>query len=378
MGRRARIGVWRYPASRLSHVPPQRQRRSPLRYLGVDLHKTNFVACFLDEQERITLQPCARTAKGLAAFGRRVTQEDGVAVEAAPHVAFFYAQGRPRGHEVVVVTPSQVAVSAQSKKKTERHDATLRARSLQLGWWPTVPMPSESMRQVRTLLEAREGSVELRTKLKNMGHALLARNGIAKGRAAVAWARSRPQVLELPALPAVERVISQTIVRQLVALEQEVTALEEALIARGKALPGVERLLQVRGMTLWMAIRLRAESGDIAGFAHAKQLVSYAGLAPSVRQSHEATRHGKLTKRGRKRWRTLAMRAVWALSTGPSTPLAEFYAQKQRQKGAGKALCATARKLLTLSFVMLKQDWDYWDLEDPLYNRKLRLLKKAA
>jgi len=52
--------------------------------------------------------------------------------------------------------------------------------------------------------------------------------------------------------------------------------------------------------------------------------------------------------------------------------LAEFYALKKWQKGAG------ARKLLTLIFVMLKKDLDYWCLEDPLSNRKLRLLKKAV
>jgi hypothetical protein len=72
------------------------------------------------------------------------------------------------------------------------------------------------------------------------------------------------------------------------------------------------------------------------------------------------------------------MRAVLALSQGPSTPLAEFYTLKQRQKGAGKALCATARTLRTRSFVRLKKALDYWDLEDPLDNRKLRALKKAA
>src|SRR5262249_29904156 len=168
------------------------------------------------------------------------------------------------------------------------------------------------------------------------------------------------------------------VVRQIDALDREIATLEEAIVTRGKSLPGLERLLQLRGMNLLLAISLLAEIGDIAWFTHAKQLVSYAGLAPSVRQFNEIERHGKITKRGRKRLRTLAIRAVLALSQGPSTPLAEFYTLKKRQKGAGKALCATARKLLTLIFVMLKKDLDYWYLEDPLYNRKLRVLKKAA
>jgi transposase len=347
-------------------------------YIGVDLHKTNFVACFLDEQERITLQTFALSAKGLAAFRRRVTKEDRVAVEAAPNVAFFYDQVRPCVQEVVVVNPYQFAVIARSKKKTDRHDAMLLARFLKWDWVPTAPMPTEPIRQVRTLLEARDGVVELRTKVKNMGHAVLARNGITRGRAAFASARSRQHLLTLLSLPAVDRLILQALVRQLAALDHEVDTLEEALLARGKTLPGVARVLQLRGMNLLMAISLLAEIGDIAWFAHAKQLVSYAGLAPSVHQSNETERHGKITKRGRKRLRTLAIRAVLALSTGPSTPLAEFYVQKKRERGAGKALCATARKLLTLLFVMLKKDLDYWYLEDPLYNRKLRLLKKAA
>jgi hypothetical protein len=60
------------------------------------------------------------------------------------------------------------------------------------------------------------------------------------------------------------------------------------------------------------------------------------------------------------------------------TPLMEFYRRKKREKGAGKAICATARKLLTIIFVMLKKGLDYWYIQDRLYNRKLRALDAAA
>jgi len=63
---------------------------------------------------------------------------------------------------------------------------------------------------------------------------------------------------------------------------------------------------------------------------------------------------------------------------GRQTPLMEFYARKKREKGADKALCATARKLLTVIFVMLKRDLDYWYLEDRLYQRKLQMLRASA
>jgi transposase len=139
----------------------------------------------------------------------------------------------------------------------------------------------------------------------------------------------------------------------------------------------VKRLLQVHGLNLLSAISLLAEVGDIALFDTSKQLVSYAGLATSTRQSSETTRHGGITKRGRKRLRTVYIQAVPAMVNRTETPLISFY-QKKREKGAGKAICATARKLLTIIFVLLKKELDYWYMEDGLYNRKLRALNAAA
>jgi hypothetical protein len=59
-------------------------------------------------------------------------------------------------------------------------------------------------------------------------------------------------------------------------------------------------------------------------------------------------------------------------------PLGDFYVRQKREKGAGKALGATARKLLTSIFSMLKKHLDYWYSEERLYNKKLRVLQKAA
>ena len=146
----------------------------------------------------------------------------------------------------------------------------------------------------------------------------------------------------------------------------------------GKDLPGLPRLLQIRGLRALTAIILLAEIGDIAWFENSKQLAGYAGLAVSVRQSGATDRHGKITKQGRKRLRTIAIRTVLAMVNGKRTPLMQFYARKKQEKGAGKALCATARKLLTIIFVMLKRDLDYWYLEDRLYQRKLQLLRSSA
>ena len=60
------------------------------------------------------------------------------------------------------------------------------------------------------------------------------------------------------------------------------------------------------------------------------------------------------------------------------TPLMEFYQKKKREKGAGKAIVATARKLLVIVLVMLKKGLDYWYIEDRLYNGELKALRACA
>ena len=60
--------------------------------------------------------------------------------------------------------------------------------------------------------------------------------------------------------------------------------------------------------------------------------------------------------------------AVLSMVRNPSSgrsPLTEFYQRKKLEKGAGKAICATARKLLTVVYVLLTKDLDFWFLEAP-------------
>ncbi len=274
--------------------------------------------------------------------------------------------------------PDKFAVIAKSKKKTDRHDAITLARFLKLGWLPTVPVPNEHIRQLRHLCQARESLVEMATKLKNMGHGALTRNGLALRRAAFISPSSRQRLAQLSGLAPVDQQILHVTLRQLDALEQEITELEAEILRRGKDLPGLPKLLQIRGLNVLTAVILLAEIGDSGWFQSSKQLVAYSGLAPSVRQSNLQERHGKITKQGRKRLRGIAIRAVLAMVTGRRTPLMEFYARKKKEKGSGKALCATARKLLTIVFVMLKRDVDYRYLEEHLYNQKLQTLRSIA
>lgn len=349
-----------------------------MRHIGVDLHKTNFVVCFLSADETTRTQTYPLTKPGLARFIAQLEPEDEVAVEVTANIYYFYDQVKRHVSRVVLVDTYRFSIIATSKKKTDKADAAALARFLKLDYLPEVTVPTERVRQLRHLLQARETLVGMRTKLKNMGHGALTRNGIALSRSAFASRVSRARLSQRTDLAAADALIIQTVLRQIEELDREVEALGAEIVRVGKTMAGVRRLLQVHGMNLLSAIALLAEIGEITQFETSKQLTAYAGLATSTRQSNETTRHGGITKRGRKRLRTVVIQAALSMVNRTQTPLMEFYQKKKREKGAGKAICATARKLLTIIFVLLKKELDYWYLEDRLYNRKLRALNATA
>ena len=134
-----------------------------MRYIGVDLHKTNFVVGFLSEDDRAQTETFPLNGQGLARFKRRLHPDDQLAVEVSANTFYFCRQVRDRLAKVVVVDTYRFAVIARSKTKTDKKDALMLARFLKLGWLPEVPVPSEQVEQLRHLFQARESLVRMRT-----------------------------------------------------------------------------------------------------------------------------------------------------------------------------------------------------------------------
>src|SRR5215207_9364536 len=216
-----------------------------MRHIGVDLHKTNFVACFIaaDDTQQVETYPLTRD--DLARFVARLDAADEIAVEATQNVHYFYDQVKAYVSRVAVVDTYRFGVVAKSKKKTDKADAAALARFLKLGWLPEVPVPSEQVRTLRQLLQARETPVSMRTKLKNMAHAAFSRNGVALTRAAFASARARARLCTRAELPAADRLVLDVALRQIEQLDAEIKAAEVVVVRRGKSPRGVSRLLQV-------------------------------------------------------------------------------------------------------------------------------------
>lgn len=348
-----------------------------MRHIGVDLAKRSFTACFLEDDDSTRVATYSVTPEGLAQFRGDLYPDDRLAVEVGTNAYFFHDQMREAVAEIVLVSTYHFAVIAKSKKKTDRADAVLLARFLKLDYLPRVVMPEDRVRELRHLFTAREALVKTARQFKNIGHAALARNGIAVTRAAFATLTGRRRLSQLKGLADVDRQVLDMALRQTAVVELEIEDMERNILRVGRNLPGLKRLLQIRGLGLISAIGVLSEIGDITRFGSAKQLASYAGLSTAVRQSGDTDRHGHITKQGRQRLRGFMVEAILSMVRNPSdsrTPIVDFYLKKKQEKGAGKAICAAARKLLTVVYTILAKGLDYWFLEERLYQTKLKAL----
>jgi len=110
-------------------------------------------------------------------------------------------------------------------------------------------------------------------------------------------------------------------------------------------------LLQLPGVGVVTAFGLLAEIGDVARFDTPKQLHSYAGLTPRVRQSDSFDGQRYLPQRCSKRlryWSVLA--AQGAVRSDGTSRMAQAYQRLRTRHGPNTAKVAAARVLLTEVF----------------------------
>ena len=121
-----------------------------------------------------------------------------------------------------------------------------------------------------------------------------------------------------------------------------------------------DNLVSIKGIGSRSATILLSVIGDINDFATAGKLASYFGIVPKVRDSNETVRHGRITKHGSKLARTTLVQCTLAAKRF-SPYLRRYYERVKSNRGSGKAIIATARKLLNIIFDTLKDDLIFED-----------------
>ncbi len=336
--------------------------------IGVDLHKSQLTVCFLSDDRSICESGMYPTSEdGYRAFLEKAVSytEEGLdvraAVESTGNARFFRNKLLLAGIEVVVVNTLKFKVVNESVKKTDKHDARTLAEFLEKDMLPESQLCSQESEDIRRVLKSRTILVKSVVSLKNQVHGLLLGYGIETKRAALQSKKERQRILIGlvdhrsfgSAAKAIEPLLS-TIDQ----VSNQVKQLEKVLLELVKEDEDVQLLQTIPGVGLITASTIRAYTDDIKRYASAKKYSAYAGLVPWVQNSNETIHHGHITKRGAVELRTAFVQCVMGMvrtrkTTGNYRIMTKYRAMK-KNKGSGTSIIASARKMSTVVYSILK------------------------
>lgn len=333
------------------------------RYIGIDLHTNSFTCCFLQEngEERIRTWPLQ--GGGLEQFVKGLAGEDEIAIEATGNAAHFCKMVEPRVSRVVVIAPWQFEVIRRSVKKTDKHDARAIALFLSKDMLPEARVKSEEHVQLSSLITTRDQLVKLRVSLLGKVHGMFVRHGLKIKREVLTSKVGFAREVAKHDWSALEHAELAVIENQLGSLHDNIKRLEKEIAAFAKTLPGYDNLISIKGIGPLSAAVMLTHIGDIEDFKNTGKLAAYFGIVPKVSNSNETNNSGRITKRGNKLARTTLVQCT-LIAIRYSPYLRGFYENIKKRRGTGKAIIATARKLLNTIFHTLKNGWVFEDFSN--------------
>lgn len=328
-----------------------------MRHVGVDLHTNSFTVCYLTAAGRERIKEYQ--LKDLEEFKRGLRKTDGVAVEATGNTRYFVDEICHLVKRVVVVDPNKFEVIKSSVSKTDKNDARNLAYFMSKDMLPKARLKSKEKAQISSLVGTRDKLVKLRTALINKIHNVLNHHGIKSRKEAYSSKKGLEGVLKLK-FDEVVSVELDVLVGQIFSLNEGIKKLDEQIEDQGRKLDGHKNLASIKGIGDKSATVLLSVIGDVNDFADKDKLASYFGIVPRVSNSNETEHHGRITKRGSKLGRTTLVQCT-LIAIRYNFYLRKYYNRIKNRRGSGKAIIATARKLLGIIYDTLKNNWVFED-----------------
>ena len=332
-------------------------------YIGVDYHKKFSYGTIMTETGEIIKQGrFANHPNSVTSFlGEHAGSCCSAVLEATRNWTVMHDWLEELVDEVTLAHPLKVKAIAEAKIKTDKIDATTLAHLLRCNLIPAAHVRSAQARILTNLLRHRMFLVRLQTMTKNRIHALLDRHPLIRSersatelftKMGIAW-------LKQLQLPKYGRYILDSEVALLEHLQDQIKQADRWLACVGRKDPRVKHLMSIPGIGRAFALLIVCEIDDVRRFATDKKLHAYAGLVPSTHSSGGRTFHGQIIRGGNKYLRWAMVEAVWP-AIQKDVQLNAYYHRIAKRKGANPAKVATARRLLTIVYKVLKEDREYY------------------
>ncbi len=329
--------------------------KRPPAYVGIDLHKKTLQIEIQDPDGNVisnskvqnTPATIRRAFASIPEGARCVIESSSVWYE-----VFRFIRD-DLGYEVILSNPAQTKAIAASKKKTDKIDAHTLADLLRGGYITESHVPDKAVIESRQLVRYRHDRVEQRTQCKNVIHGILLQGAVKIGGSSFSNAYTRT----------LHKMDDYRIEGNLKIIDciNDVVAKTNAKISAAAGSDRDAQLLKtIPGVGEYTALVLSSAIDGADRFPDSHSLVSYFGLAPSVRNSAETTHHGRITKRGSKLVRHVLVEAAHShVRFAPGSKLSQFYKRISAKRGNAKAAVATAAKMVRVMYQMLKHGSEF-------------------
>jgi Transposase and inactivated derivatives len=302
---------------------------------------------------------------------------------------------------LLLVNPAQV--KALAGRKSDGRDAQRIAQFLQDGRLDASFVPPPEMRELRLLLRHRVSLLEQRNEVHNQIRDLFETASIklssvvtdllgVSGRRiieALIRGEDSPEVLSWKVrgrLRAKEKLVKESLkgyftefhrsmleayYRHYQFLTQQVADFEQRTEARMEPYAQqVQLLVTIPGVDQIVAWTMIAELGvDLSVFPDGDHCASWAGMVPGENESAGKKKRTRCRK-GNQALKRVLTQAAWAASHCKKGYLPRFFRRIQANADWGRAIGATAHKILIIAFQMLKTNTPYRDLGDDYFDRR--------
>lgn len=323
--------------------------------IGMDLGDRYSQLCVLDSEGQIVERTRIRTSQaGVRRWFER-HRSSVVVLEAGTHSRWTATLLEQLGHGVVVANPRRLQLISESQRKSDLTDAELLARLGRADEKLLSPIThrSERCHRVLSLVRARDGLVEARTKLVNQCR------GIAKaaGYRLCGSSTSRFHLLQIP------EDLSALLTPLMASIEQLTRNIEhydKRMAEAAKELPETEVLQQVTGVGPVLALAFIATLEDPHRFAKNRCVGAYLGLCSRRDQSGQSDPQLPISKAGDPYLRRLLVNAAHCILRPQSRSDSELrrwglaIAARGGKHAKKRAVVAVARKLSVLLLSLWK------------------------
>jgi transposase len=295
-----------------------------------------------------------------------------VAVEALGSWYWIVREIEQAGMVPALVHPRKAKLMMGMINKTDKLDVHGLNRLQRNDTLPTVWIAPEGMRDLREVTRTRMVLTQHRTRIKNRILATFGKYGLAVTDCSDSFGvKARRQWAALSAqLPEQTAACLQWLWEQLALADTQIDQQEKRLGELVAVTPQIVLLRTLPGVGLILAGAMVMEIGDIARFAGADRLASYAGTTPRVHSSGDKTRYGRLRSDVNRylKWAFVEAANSVALQAKrkPDLHVSQLYRRLRARRGHAKAIGAVARHLAEAAYWVLKRSESY---RDPLLGR---------